>query len=311
MRKLSITLLSLASIIFFCSCQKELGFEDPVQPADSTTTNNDNALLIKYIEIDSTAANSADTSMIVNFGYDAQQRLQALYITHSTGPSGEQPAYEKYIYQYNGSDTFPYRLTHAYGEDSTNFGFTSDITYLFYNAAGKLAFDSTLDYDGFGNYSILKKRYSYLNNNNITILSSSDDAADPYTQIDSFRITTGNGNVVALNAARYSFPDMTPSFNYSSVFSYDDHPNPFYHIPAFYPTISIFEYDASPIAAMQKNNVTHISQNSPSDNTTINESVTYSYRAAGYPAAFYSTYTNTGSGGTETRWYKTLFFYDR
>ncbi len=227
MRTCSTTLLFIASIIFFCSCQKELGFEDPVQPADSTTTN-DNALLVKYIEIDSTTANSTDTSMIVNFGYDAQQRLQALYITHSTGPSGVQPAYEKYVYQYNGADTFPYRFTHAYGEDSTNFGFTSDITYLFYNAAGKLIFDSTLDYDGFGNYSILKKRYSYLNDN-ITILSSSDDAANPYTEIDSLRITTGNGNIVALNSAAYSFPDMSPSFSYSSAFSYDNHPNPFYH----------------------------------------------------------------------------------
>jgi len=299
MRTFSITFAFIASATFFLSCQKEYNPGDIIpRPTDSITTN-DGTLLVKYVEIDSTPGVGTDTSMIINFEYDEQKRLTELNIFRSDDTTTTERTLHKYAYQYNGADTFPYKILYTTIE-------VNDTSYLFYNTEGKLILDSTFSKHGTSPVRLSKTSYKYFNGYFIT---NTDEQNSP-SSLDSNFVTNSNGNMTSLSAAIYSLPDMLLLYKYNYSFSYDNHPNPFYNIPAMHSTMPVLGYPSSPIGVLQKNNPTYISGNEATFNTTTTETITYTYQPNGYPSAFYSSSLNT-LDNTGLRLYKAIFFYSR
>lgn len=301
----------MLTLFFFSSCQKEItSTETPTVPI--TPAVGDSTLLLKYIEVDSTAGSLQDTSKIVQFGYDAQKRLTSVYITFTTDPVENLTFYEKYTYQYNGTDTLPAGMTREFreGADTFNFTFNRDTAYYTYNIAGKLISDSTRknQRSNFGEQRYYSKTtFNYFSG--YSILSGSNDYNTVIeTSLDSLAFTTSGNNISSLNVYDYSLPGMQSTALFSFSFTYDNHVNPFYYLPGMHSIAPYFEYEGGPANTLQPNNALTISQNDIRAGVTINESISYSYKSNGYPSTFYSTQNSTSPGST-TRYYKGIFVY--
>lgn len=306
-------ILILASTAFFVSCQKEYSPEGDIVTTPRPPVPG-GTLLTQYLEIDSVPGASPDTTTVLKLEYDAQHRLISLFAFNSATASVTLAFYEKYFYQYNGLDTLPSRVIYELREEdaTSNLNTAKDTSYYTYNAAGKLILDSASRNHssslGSSRY-FTKSEYSYFNG--FFVLKKTDNDGGTITQsLDSVFVTTGsNNNLTALRSANYTLPDTMPDYNYSSSFSYDNHPNPF-NLAALYSTIPLVEFESTAISLFQKNNPVNISQTSSYSGPTT-ENITYTYNANGYPAVFYSTYTSDdGTGTIETRYYKAVFGYN-
>lgn len=302
------TLLFILAVVVFTSCQREFRPVDtPVIPVPG-----DGVLLTKYMEIDSVPGAAPDTSTIVTLQYDAQKRLVTLNSFYSTDPAENLIHYEKFVYQYNGTDTFPSRMIYEFkeGNPGSDFNSQKDTSYYSYNAEGKLLTDSTArnSSSNFGSsHYYTKTAYTYYSD--FLIVHRTDENNGSIDQrFDTVTVTSSNNNLSSLSAASYSLPDSSQLFSYNSLFSYDNHSNPFHNIPALYPTVQVFDFESGPISLLQKNNAVTISQNSSYNGTSM-ETITYSYNSNGYPSVFFSTFIATGVN-TETRFYKAVFVYN-
>jgi hypothetical protein len=313
MNRFLITLLFASTALFFTSCQKELSPEggSVVTPPPPTANGT---YLAQYLEIDSVPGSMPDTSTVLKMQYDAQHRLVSLFAFNSATASVTLAFYEKYFYQYNGSDTLPSRVIYELREEdaTSNLNTANDTSYYTYNAAGKVILDSASRNHssslGVSRY-FTKSEYSYFNGF-FVIKKTDTDGGTINQSLDSVFVTAGSSNnLSALRSVNYPLPDNVPDYNYSSSFLYDNHPNPFC-LPALYATIPLFEFESTSVSLFQKNNPVNISQTSSYSGPTT-ENITYTYNANGYPAVFYSTYTSDdGTGAIETRYYKGVFSYN-
>ena len=149
--------LCAATVFVFASCGIEpLPVYPPVVP---------NIQLLQYMEIDSVTGASPDTSTIVKLEYDVLKRLVALNSYFSTDSAEQLLHYERFIYQYNGTDTFPAKMIYSSREgNATDFNTQQDTSYYSYNTLGKLLTDSTSknDSSNFGNsHYYTKRKYNY------------------------------------------------------------------------------------------------------------------------------------------------------
>lgn len=308
--------LKIVSAVVFtlvlASCQKELSPEGGSVLPPPVTGNS--IYLAQYLEIDSIPGSGPDTTTVLKMEYDAQHRLVLLSAFNSATASVTLAFYEKYHYQYNGSDTLPSRVIYELREEdaTTNLNTARDTSYYTYNAAGKVILDSASRNHsssmGASRY-FTKSEYSYFNGF-FVIKKTDNDGGTINQSLDSVFVTIGNNNnLAALRSANYSLPDTMFDYDYNSSFSYDNHPNPFYR-PALYATIPLFEFESTAVALFQKNNPVSISQTSSYSGPST-ENITYTYNANGYPAVFYSTTTSDdGSGTMETRYYKGVLSYN-
>jgi hypothetical protein len=296
--------LCAATVFVFASCGREpLPVYPPVIP---------NIQLQQYLEIDSVTGVAPDTSTIVKFEYDVLKRLATLNTFYSTDSADQLLHYEKFIYQYNGTDTLPAKMVYIFREgNATDSTVQQDTSYYTYNTLGKLLTDSTSrnHSSSFGSsHSYTKRKYNY-SGNYFIIYKAEENNGSINETYDSVAVDISGNNMNSLSSQSYSLPDSMPLFGFTSSFVYDNNPNPFRKTPALYPTIQVFEFNSGPSSLLQINNATAITQNSSAGDAS-NETITYSYNENGYPSGFQSIYTSTVSGTTETRRYKGVFVYN-
>jgi|GEM_PF-1608838 len=310
--KYTLTTLQFAfAVLLITSCQKEITPTDvPVVTPPPATA--DSSRLTKYIEIDSVAANSFDTVTVVSIEYDAQKRVTAVISYNSTDPADNLANYEKYFYHYNGSDTLPDRMiTQLRIESGSDINSHVDTSFYTYTSTGKLLKDSSNRNltSNFGLKHYITTRSFDYQSSFFTIVKTDTDPSFAGTTIDSVFLTMANNNISAIRFTNYTLPGYTLEYGHNSTFTYDSKPNPFHKIKALASTIQLYEFDNGPMALLQKNNVTSISQTSLAGET-VSENIQYSYHANEYPAVSYSTYNADWGGFQEIRYYKSLYSYN-
>ncbi|MES2849523.1 MAG: hypothetical protein V4685_10740 [Bacteroidota bacterium] len=296
--------LCATTVFVFASCGREpLPVYPPVVP---------DIRLLQYLEIDSVTGTAPDTSSIVKLEYDVLKRLVVLSSYFSTDSADQLLHYERFVYQYNGTDTFPAKMIYSSREgNATDFTTRQDTSYYSYNTLGKILTDSTSrnDSSSLGSiHSYTTRRYNY-SGSYFFIYKAEENSGIINQTYDSVAVDISGSNMSSINSQSYSLPDSMPLFSFTGSFSYDNNPNPFRKIAALYPTIQVFEFNGGPSSLLQINNAINMSQNSSAGDVS-NETVTYTYNTNGYPSGFQSVYSSTFSGITETRRYKGVFVYN-
>jgi hypothetical protein len=315
MNKLLIPFLLIAWVYVFSSCQKKIATSE--NPDMSKPSADDSIFLLKYIEIDSLGTTLFDTSLTMEFSYDAQKRLLSIHTVHSTDSIANLTDYDNISFLYNGSDTFPVKSLRKVqkGTDPATYLYEKDTAYFVYDAMRRLTADSTV-YDRIYNslsvyyYSTNKYTYAAGFSTDLNSESVSWNTSVNYWLDSNFNISSNN-NINTLHSARYNFPDLAPTqqvLNFN--FSYDNHPNPFFKIPALHAASPIFKYGEGPLYVLGRNNATSILQQAPFG-AGFTEDLIYEYGNNGYPSIFYSTFTQHYDAGGPSigRNYKAIFVY--
>jgi hypothetical protein len=277
-------LITCLIIFVYSGCQKE---PDPLSEPPVT---GDSTKLVKFTAI--MTLRSATDSSFTSFEYDGQKRLTLMRTVHSTDPADNAEFYSTSYFQYNGTDTLPNIVIEESHEGSTqNFFIVNDTTYYIYDDQGRVAKDSTNHKETYsGNdpeYFYTSRVYNFTGSELILDATSNSpySGADKYTK--SFSSTETNGNITALSVDN----------DYQINLTYDNHPNPFYYIPALRTIFSfISDVDKEEIIyihnTLQKNNCTGYSSTDLTAETE-NEVNTYTYNVNGFPATFTSQYASS------------------
>jgi hypothetical protein len=113
-----------AAIIILFGCNKENSIDNPTP---SGTSGNDSTLILKYIELDTTAT-SIDTVLKKTYTYDNLKRVQRIDVL-------EYPDFYQEYYFYSGNDTLPNKYVYKFMNDT-------DTSFLTYNSTGLIIRDS-------------------------------------------------------------------------------------------------------------------------------------------------------------------------
>lgn len=260
--RLSYLLLSTVFFFFITSCKKE------ARPTNEVPENNDSIYLSKML-IDY----YGDTSTY-NYFYDSQKRLIKINISEN----GEN---ESNNFLYNGSDTLPYKYFLTGNQSET-------IYYKYEN--GRLIYDSTINPSNVYPYYV--KKYSYANDD-IIVNNYGPTGSIPYTQI--FNRIVENGNTVVQK-------DSVDVYNFHTFsITYDNKPNPFHIMPRIYGP-QIGQDEIWSLDLFEKNNATHIIENTTYHINPIVTNYIYEYNSNGYPKSVIGLIDGV-------QFSKTFFFY--
>ncbi|MCW3091750.1 MAG: hypothetical protein JWP81_2819 [Ferruginibacter sp.] len=263
------------------------------------TGNTNGTTLSMYIEIDTTAFAPFDTISKTLFYYDNVKRNTGIDLSYYDN-GVLSPQQYKSLFFYNGNDSLPFKkiVTSPFLLNTDSRFYEIEQFYFYTNS--RLTKDSSIQISGSTPHTIVTN-YDYNNLGIIQTSTSYDTAPLPvYTKTDTFYLQRVNGNIVK---------QIDTAFGYFSVnsfeFTYDNHPNPFYHTQSrisldnSYPIYSI---ETTIEEVFEKNNVTEINEFDGTYN--YHYKFIYDYKPNGYPKAvrFYDQNSSTNFG-------KALFFY--
>lgn len=230
-------ILSL-SVLF--SCHK---------PHNDTTDHNDTKLRISRV-VQHIASRPANESMVIDFLYDDQQRVDKMVFSNGDQSSGTLTVkpLETFNYYYNGTEKNSYK--------ATNNPFATSLladTYYKYNNAGQLIEDS-LKFDSIS--SITTRDFTYFSDKILVKKSTYNAGAISSQIIDSFVIK--DDNLVAV-----FYGSSTPGYNHTSCYrcTYDKKINPVYklNLAAWTPTDGIPGFPSYLAPGASKNNIVEYS----------------------------------------------------
>ncbi|MFT3981976.1 MAG: hypothetical protein QM687_16030 [Ferruginibacter sp.] len=265
--------ISITCILCVClsSCQREFDIED--DPGTEPPVSTSSVFLDKLYYIDSIAG-VKDTFRIVSYIYDAQKRVVKIIDSSDVGPAGALATEKTFEYNYNGSDSIPYKsLYQKYSWSSPTPAIDSQTTFHYYDASLNRIKDSISDYSSNGTGDWFVQQYVHNSNSIYTRQELSPGVFD--TVAISWLDARGNITLGELE------PDGT--FQYQ----FDANPSPFARLSNFRAlemSVSI-ESTTDFYLIKNSNNITKNMDLMPSESYSNTWDLTgdYSYRTDGYP----------------------------
>ncbi len=279
----TISTILMISVIVLFSCKKQ----DSTEIITPTPTLEDNILISKIVQLDTTKVAPLDTLQITNFTYDNLKRLSKIRITYyplltansDTGFSSNVTLF------YNGSDTVLYKTINQYQEYTYKATITS-----FFSFSATMLYDSTIRVSISplsGTTTYIKK--TIFNNNTATVYNKNyyTNGIQYDTILSTF--TKQNSNYTSQNNIRVNTPSGNEISNFSCI--YDNKNNPFNKLFSFYNSnIKLDIGDVTPFNYGKSNNVTEINntsilQNAPVGTipSRVNYKYFYTYNSNNYP----------------------------
>jgi hypothetical protein len=282
-------LLIVISIGFYTtSCQKELSLDNVLTPPP---VSDDSTLLVKLIEIDSISALEKD-SLVAQNTFDANNRLVTSTVFGTTDPVAQALNYNKQSYFYLNADSLPDLIVHEYTETG---GAEMDIdsTFIAYDAAGKLLWDSTI-YTVNTLFSYNEKRSYAYSGDTVKITSNRDGV---FYEANQLVIKIQNGNIVKAEVE-----------DFVTEYVYDNKPNAFMSLANF-----PFQFASVTVGGFlyltQKNNC--ISQKTKIGGALLaSATITYTYRNNGLPSSRLVKSENT-LPSPNVSYLRSAFYYDK
>lgn len=261
-------------VFTFIACKKENN-----QLNNNSNSSVDTTQLAMYFEKDLTLPLASDSSMKVEYFYDANNRVKEVksyaYYFSTAGLLLEGDIHFEYI----GNDTLPYlRIADPGPNYSPQY---RDSMFFFYNSAGKLVLDTAREYI-FINPTLIATRtikYSY-STNSIDI-----------TQVNYYSGgTTINSKADWTYGTDLNFRTLHTSNDFNTTsdyqFTFDNHPNPFNTkgCRVYSPFNDTYGTSFS-ISSSSKNNLTSVinDYHDVSTHLRISEIRSFNYKANGYP----------------------------
>ncbi len=277
MRAFLFKIVTVASLIFFVSCQKEnTGNPLPPPVIDSSYPS-------QIISLDTNYTTGLDTAYITKFSFDAQKRIQLLVneiVDNGVSYPASHSALEEYTYFFNGTEVVPYKLARKYTNYSP-FQISYDTLFFTYSE-GFVSRDSIphgLDYEVYelnkvnsASYRIRTKTY------NNTTHSLSIDTAYGHVNWSGGNLLTETDSTWIRGLNSWSVINRS--------YSYDSHANPLskFIIPFPVPTMVYFAYNSfNSFSTSTPNNLIHAQDNSGSTD------LSYTYNASGLPVIIRQT----------------------
>ncbi len=267
-------------IISIISCRKDNSSSQQNNP----NTGND-TLLSKFIELDTTQAAPYDTIVITSYKYDNLNRIITIADLYYDNGFPSITNSDVSNYYYNGADTIAYKMIKISEDDGGGPGSTvySDTTYFL--SSSKDSSTTTATTNG---VSTTEAGFTYTIEDigNGTFIQTINSPGIP-SHPDTVSQTTANGFVISQVDNTFtatSYPAQYPTHNL--VFSFDNHPNPFYKIyHGILKEPVIYDYNQAEVgSSAQKNNYTQISSEPNYPLLSEESKFQYSYKANGYPA---------------------------
>ena len=285
------------SLVFFCSCQKELS-PDASAPVNTFTTTADSNYLSKqtFVQRHPVAIDTGATY----YHFDSQKRVISISF-RDLGSTNLPVRHDTTNYFYHGNDTLPYKEIYV-----DIFPSESDSTerYMTYNSVGKLVNDSIIYSSGFGsNYNRVKQIGKYTYNGNKIFRESHEtilfDPGGVVGLIDTQDTVTldSRGNALTLHEIQYDAPGSIYS-DYLNTFTYDQNPSPYLklNINNIFPVVFGGDYEYEQIGS--RNNRIYwreeIAGGTPGGNVNFDAAGDYSYFPSGFPVMMLNPDINPG-----------------
>ncbi|MFT3981977.1 MAG: hypothetical protein QM687_16035 [Ferruginibacter sp.] len=224
------------------SCQKDFTVEDELSPEEPVNNLADSNYLDNIYEIDSIAGVS-DTLVRWHYEYDSRKRVTSLNLFVYENGANE-ILIEKNTYFYNGNDSVPFKKLNVDYRDAleeNNILLRDSITTFYeYTTQGKNLYDSSIEIEHYWDGSsvisemiISVNRYQYagtvIYNDFTNVTDNPSNLIIRYGRDTSH--TDANGNVISNK--RYEIDNGVSTLRYTSTFTYDDKPSPFYRLSNF------------------------------------------------------------------------------
>jgi hypothetical protein len=218
-------LISLALIVIFSSCQREV---NEVLPG---RVNNDSTYIQQWIILDTTYPAGTDTSLNHYFYYDANKRLAKMTTyNYDLGVTGSARLLSRtdFRFTYNGSDTVPANFVETYHEYANSSQDWDDTSYLFYQN-GIVSKDSAGETAGY-----FINKYIKLSTTRYQIIKTSVSGFLSFSDTSYSYVNWQNGNLIT-ETDSVSIP-APPLFDITNTqMTYDNKPNPFKRVFIPYP----------------------------------------------------------------------------
>jgi hypothetical protein len=239
--------------------------------------NTPTLFLSKFIKIDTTQSAPGDTSEIIEYSYDSQNRLS--YVSDVSFMGGHDTlAIQTTSLYYNGNDTLFYKEANTY---YSSFLLTNrtDTVYLAYNSLATLLSDSIRETNNSPIVNIERNQYSYING--VVIGNETGYSPGTYLYTDTATQIIANGDITY----------QIDTHNNSNFYTLDTHPNPFYTERFWIPVTNDIE---AGFISQPKHNYTEIIESF--NNTIVHHyNRLYTYLPNGYPSSFIE-YSSNASG---------------
>lgn len=285
--------LSMVVVLLVCglitSCQKEI--TEPDTPVNPPVTNPaDSAVVLSNLVYFDEGAADTDTSAVSVINYDSRGRVTS-YVTYEYY-NGVPEIIDSSHYYYNGLDSLPFKSENR--EVGTPY---VDTYFHFYDNSQRLIRDSVISL-GNATPDVSVNTYTYITGKIIETWKDMPSGNISFTDTGYIDV---DGHINKVVSEVYPTA-QTPT----SVFSYDDHPNPLseLNIRFSYSPIPSYTYDVVDEVRLSNNILSETTTDLLFDGSVNNTLFTYTYNANGYPA----TITNSEDNG-QSYFQKLVFVY--
>lgn len=265
--------LSLVVVLLVCglisSCQKEI--TEPDTPVNPPVTNpSDSAVVLSNLVYFDEGAADTDTSAVSVINYDSRGRVTS-YVTYEYY-NGVPEIIDSSHYYYNGLDSLPFKSENR--EAGTPY---VDTYFHFYDNAQRLIRDSVISL-GNATPDISVNNYTYIAGKIIETWKDIPSGNISFTDTGYIDV---DGHINKVVSELYPTA-QTPT----SVFTYDNHPNPLseLNIRFSYSPIPSYSYDVVDEVRLSNNILSETTTDLLFDGSVNNTLFTYTYNANGYPA---------------------------